>query len=327
MGPNLLCFLLILEFTLSSIANAFSSPPTFAVAKEDKRTFSTNIPFLSSPIKPRDSIARFTIVKPLQSSLNSIIDLKSDTGCKKDVSSTKIEWENACSDFVKLCSAQQISKYMKSPPSSDWMANAGAPVSNPNRAIEWAEHFTSVDKLRAALGTNRNRFLGDFSPQTTRRLYHLILNEVVCEIRDIGLMQPQEFAPIAYRARQAAKQYCRERSFIPARILVMIYEGFRGWVNNSKVNVSGMTWEQIWEKYERQINLSNSTTEAQKEEIERQVSLKILERSCATNQMVDTMFLKKVYRRNKMIEAIASKLVEYAENIKLVHTMERPIQG
>ena len=110
-----------------------------------------------------------------------------------------------------------------------------------------------------------------------------------------------ELAPLAYQARMAAKKYARERSRLPGRIGSMFYDGWRQWRRYGKWKFDGMTWEQIWEKYERQILLETvgegwldgemeedggQLRELNDEELTAKICLRILERSVVTNEMV-----------------------------------------
>jgi len=63
----------------------------------------------------------------------------------------------------------------------------------------------------------------------------------------------KELAPLAYQARVAAKKYARERSRLPGRIGSMLYDGYRQWRRYGKWDNSGMSWDQVWAKYEDQV--------------------------------------------------------------------------
>ena len=63
----------------------------------------------------------------------------------------------------------------------------------------------------------------------------------------------KELAPLAYQARLAAKKYARERSRLPGRLGSMLYDGYRSWRRYGKWKSTGMTWEQVWNKYEDQV--------------------------------------------------------------------------
>jgi hypothetical protein len=152
--------------------------------------------------------------------------------------------------------------------------------------LEFAARYTNVDTLRQTFGTNKNKLWGDFDPHTTRKLYHVLLPRVMLELYKMGYCQePQELAPLAYEARVAAKKYARERCIVPGRILSMAYDGFRSWKNYGTWNAEGLSWEQIWYKYEEQVLQSNPNTE----HVQHQVCLKILEKSCASNPLVDRL--------------------------------------
>ena len=134
----------------------------------------------------------------------------------------------------------------------------------------------------------------------------------------------KELAPLAYQARVAAKKYARERSRLPGRIGSMLYDGYRQWRRYGKWDNSGMSWDQVWAKYEDQVlgevmeemmlaSSSSSAVEEEEdvelattaagatlfnnygnnlddEELTARICLRILERSVATNEMVDKLF-------------------------------------
>lgn len=134
----------------------------------------------------------------------------------------------------------------------------------------------------------------------------------------------KELAPLAYQARLAAKKYARERSRLPGRIGSMLYDGYRSWRRYGKWESSGMTWEQVWNKYEDQVirevmeeledcaveeatKLFNrdgseegesccvtSREELDDEELTARICLRILERSVVTNGAIDRLFLHRL---------------------------------
>eukprot|EP00567_Pseudictyota_dubia_P000396 CAMPEP_0197465260 /NCGR_PEP_ID=MMETSP1175-20131217/64447_1 /TAXON_ID=1003142 /ORGANISM="Triceratium dubium, Strain CCMP147" /LENGTH=632 /DNA_ID=CAMNT_0043001267 /DNA_START=1094 /DNA_END=2992 /DNA_ORIENTATION=- len=160
------------------------------------------------------------------------------------------------------------------------------------RKLEWAAKYTDVSTLRRSFGTNRNKLWGDFDPETTRKLYHTLLPRALIALNDLGVMTEQELAPLAYEARCAAKKYARERCVVPGRIFAMAYDGFRSWRDHGRFNPEGMTWDQVWDKYERQITEElGEEEEDDADEVTRQICLRILERSCRTNPKVDKIFL------------------------------------
>jgi hypothetical protein len=183
------------------------------------------------------------------------------------------------------------------------------------RKEEWAKRYTSLKGLRKAFGSNRNKFWGDLDPVTTRKLYKSLLPNALCElVLELGV-EPEELAPLAYKARKAAKLYARERCHVPARIAANLYDGFRQWKRYGKFQPTGMSWEQLWDKYYHEqleeasshhhhhhhggphyhelnaddsLDLDDTVTE---EEIVAQTCQKILEKACTTNEMIDHMVL------------------------------------
>jgi hypothetical protein len=175
------------------------------------------------------------------------------------------------------------------------------------RKEEWAKRYTSLNGLRKAFGSNRNKLWGDLDPATTRKLYKSLLPNALCElVLELGV-EPEELAPLAYQARKAAKLYARERCQVPARIAANLYDGFRQWRRYGRFQPTGMSYEQLWDKYYYQqleevgsqlhqfrngdndanhLSLDDTVTE---EEIVSQTCQKILEKACSTNEMVDDM--------------------------------------
>jgi hypothetical protein len=174
------------------------------------------------------------------------------------------------------------------------------------RKEEWAKRYTSLNGLREAFGSNRNKLWGDLDAATTRKLYKTLLPNALCElVLELGV-EPEELAPLAYKARKAAKLYARERCHVPARIMANLFDGFRQWKRYGRFQPNGMSYEQLWEKYYHQqleeahqhhhhgigeddsLDLDDTVTE---EEIVSQTCQKILEKSCTTNEMIDSMVL------------------------------------
>lgn len=167
--------------------------------------------------------------------------------------------------------------------------------------LVWASKYTSIQNLRKSFGSNRNKLWGDFDAKTTRKLYHTLLPRALLGLYEVGLWSPEEVAPLAFEARLAAKKYARERCRLPGRLAAMVYDGFRSWKTWGTWSVEGMTWDQIWHKYETQIleeyiedsrrNGDEIDFHFLQEEITAQICLRILERSCNTNEAFDKMLL------------------------------------
>lgn len=161
---------------------------------------------------------------------------------------------------------------------------------------------TDVDTLRSMFGTNRNRLWGDLDNETARRLYHTLLPRTLLGLYRQGGLTPDELAPLAFEARRAAKQYARERSHVPGRVFATAYDGFRHLKTYGNWSSKGLSWEELWSKYEEQVRqemvlefLDEHDDDDDDHEIvdlERKVCLKILERSCITNAQIDKLVLK-----------------------------------
>jgi hypothetical protein len=143
----------------------------------------------------------------------------------------------------------------------------------------WAERYCSVSGLREAFGRNRNILWGDLDGNMTRRLYKRLLPVILLELRDSGKYDAIQLAPLAYRARLAAKLYARERSIVPARISANLYDLYRHLIKYGEFGTTGMSYQQLFEKYAELCQTSD----------EQQVCSKILERSCVSNEYIDRL--------------------------------------
>ena len=120
------------------------------------------------------------------------------------------------------------------------------------RKHEWSSHYTNVDSLRQLFGENRNQLWGDLDATTSRRLYKTLLPRALLEMHKLGI-KPEDLAPLAYKARLAAKLYARERSQLPVRVGAAAFDGYRQWRRYGKFQPLGMTYPQVWDKYETMI--------------------------------------------------------------------------
>lgn len=158
---------------------------------------------------------------------------------------------------------------------------------------------TDVSTLRDIFGENRNKFWGDLDNETARKLYHTLLPRVLLRVKGDAKndITPDELAHLAYQARVAAKQYARERCNVPGRIFAMAFDGFRHFKKYGKWSSKGMSWDEVWEKYaleiQEEILMSSENIDGlTRSDLTKQVCLRILERSCKTNDAIDRMFLK-----------------------------------
>lgn len=166
---------------------------------------------------------------------------------------------------------------------------------------QWA-CATDVDTLRVMFGTNRNKLWGDLDNETARRLYHTLLPRSLIGLYRQGL-QPDELAPLAFEARRAAKEYARERSHVPGRIFAIAYDGFRHLKSHGSWSSTGLSWDEIWSKYEQQVKeeiselwgeeADTSPSALANVDLSSKVYLKILERSCITNEQIDRLALSR----------------------------------
>lgn len=154
---------------------------------------------------------------------------------------------------------------------------------------------TDVSTLRSLFGENKNKWWGDLDNETARKLYHFLLPRVLLRlVHETSGLSPDELAPLAFEARVAAKEYARERCNVPGRMFAMAFDGFRHLKKYGEWSSKGMSFDQVWDKYEKQVQeeLMSSDPSLKAEDLTKQVCLKILERSCSTNPVVDKMFLK-----------------------------------
>jgi hypothetical protein len=184
------------------------------------------------------------------------------------------------------------------------------------RKNEWAQKYTSVDALRNTFGSNLNKVWGDLDAPTSRRLYKTLLPKALLDLYKLGV-EPQDLAPLAYRARVAAKLYARERCQVPARLLAGWYDGFRQWRRYGSFDTTGMSYQQVWEKYATVIlNECAGQEGISDHDVTAMICCKILEKSCTTNEMVDRLVLS---HKNK----------DHADKADLQHftdTLERDVQ-
>lgn len=161
------------------------------------------------------------------------------------------------------------------------------------RIQEWAKLYTNVDSLRERFGSNHNKLLGDLDARTARRLYKTLMPTALLPLVKTGV-KPQDLAPLAYQARVAAKMYVRERSRLHSRIFANFYDGFRQLKKTGKFNTHGMSYDQVWQKY-RQVILDSCSKEGScqgltEDDVTAQICMKILERSCVTNEYINNLF-------------------------------------
>ncbi|GMI05405.1 hypothetical protein TrLO_g3056 [Triparma laevis f. longispina] len=178
--------------------------------------------------------------------------------------------------------------------------------------------LVSLRTLQTYFGPNSNKIWGDLTNSDTRLLYHSLLPRALLKIKQLqaspinqtvsslanstskASLGPntdlKSLAYLSYSLRQTAKLYSRYRCNLPGRVLTEIYDGWRHFREYGKWNTEGREWDEIWEKYEREINQELGDTPLQPSLESGQISdlicLRILERSCATNSFIDGIILE-----------------------------------
>jgi hypothetical protein len=165
------------------------------------------------------------------------------------------------------------------------------------RRNRWIKRYGTVDALKQTFGTGPP--WGDLSPTQTRALYHTLLPRTLLALNEMGLVQPKDLAPLAYEARIAAKEYARSRCIWTGRLGVFLFDQYRSLRDRGRLirpgKSSSMSWEEIWTKYEKQIiqEYQEKGKELDEDELMMQTYMRILERSCSTNQTFDKLFLNR----------------------------------
>lgn len=177
------------------------------------------------------------------------------------------------------------------------------------RRARFARRYGSLRALQATFG--RGPPGGDLSPRQTRALYHALLPRALLSLRELDLLGPEELAPLAYEARAAARAYARSRCVWTGRIATALFDQYRSVRDRGRPLGPGASasasWEDLWDKYEERIvaeeHGDRPGIEAKEGEIERgehgvhgkelanRIYMRILERSCATNEAFDRLFL------------------------------------
>jgi len=147
----------------------------------------------------------------------------------------------------------------------------------------------TVNILRQEYGERAN-WWGDLSSQQTRMLYqNLLPRMILCEdeFQDLPL---KDRAYIASMARYAAKLYTRERCRVPGRVAANLYDAARYAARTGRWSWTGMTVDEIWNKYEQQIKaeLGQGVSE---DMLYQSLYERILSKSCSTNPFIDQLML------------------------------------
>jgi len=164
------------------------------------------------------------------------------------------------------------------------------------RRNRWMKRYGTVEALQQTFGTGPP--WGDLSPTQTRSLYHTLLPRSLLALNELGLVKVEDLAPLAYEARIAAKNYARSRCVWTGRVGVFLFDQYRSLRDKGRLvkpgTSSSMSWEEIWAKYESQIirEQKERGKELDEDELMMETYMRILEKSCSTNEAVDNLFLK-----------------------------------
>jgi len=205
------------------------------------------------------------------------------------------------------------------------------------RRALWLERYGSFQALQSTFGIGP--ILGDLNPEQTRRLYHTLLPRSLLGLYEMEVMKPEELAPLAYEARIAAKEYARSRCMWTGRILTSAFDQYRNLRDKGQFvfGSSSMTWEEIWDKYEAQIRKEEESSitdgsslkekkrrpwrikkDEESDSLTMRIYLRILERSCETNQVFDSLFLKDETDDEDSSNQLAAISAKLEEDVRMV---------
>lgn len=168
---------------------------------------------------------------------------------------------------------------------------------------------------------------GDLNHIETRYVYHQLLPRQLLEDAQARKQDlcVEDLARAACMARHAARIYARERSSLPLRLLagvsycpaitldtsgipeqkslmfrsrrsslcmrfsllLQLYDGFRHLQSFGRWSWTGMTYEEVWAKYDRKIREELGGNDVDERELSRMISLRILHKACQTNPHID----------------------------------------
>jgi len=146
----------------------------------------------------------------------------------------------------------------------------------------------TVSILRREYGTRAN-WWGDLTASEARLLYWRLLPTVMLLEEEFEGLPLKDRAYIASMARYAAKLYARERSMVPERAAAAVYDGTRYALKTGRWSPTGMSVEEIWLKYEREVKEELSADAVTEDELYRRLYQRILRKSCSTNPFIDAV--------------------------------------
>ena len=190
------------------------------------------------------------------------------------------------------------------------------------RKDAWLARYGTREALQRTFGDARR----DLTPKQTRALYHALLPRSLLALSELGVLDPSDLAPLAYQARIAAKEYARSRCNIQGKVMTALVDQYRslrsgkGLLIGSSANPS-MTWEDVLGKYETEImeqeRAAVENGKLSEEELMMKVFMRIIEKSCSTNQAFDGLFLNEDDDVDEDLLAISTQLEEDIQSILL----------
>ncbi|TFJ87406.1 hypothetical protein NSK_001738 [Nannochloropsis salina CCMP1776] len=169
--------------------------------------------------------------------------------------------------------------------------------------------ITTVDALRTRHG--QGSFWGDLNHVETRYVYHQLLPRHLLQDAQAhpDALAVEDLARLASTARHAARLYARERSSLPLRLAAGLYDGFRHLSTFGRWSWTGMSYEEVWCKYEskikKELTEEGRAGQVGQEELNRMVAFRILEKSCETNSGFDRF--AQVERAHDILLAAAAR--------------------
>mmetsp|Transcript_27358 Transcript_27358/g.35522 ORF Transcript_27358/g.35522 Transcript_27358/m.35522 type:complete len:269 (+) Transcript_27358:119-925(+) len=148
--------------------------------------------------------------------------------------------------------------------------------------------FSTLDHFRKTYGERRCH-LGDLGFRCARHFYHYVLGTSLTNVDCKSHISLEKRAKMAFYTRKAAKIYTRERSILISRYLCDLYDGIRHLYHHGTWSGDGLTWEEVYFKYENTVLQQMPDLEG--DELAFRVYLKILEKSHQTNQIFDKLLL------------------------------------
>lgn len=203
-----------------------------------------------------------------------------------------------------------------------------------NEIEKWVQKYCTVAGLEESFGKNVNKFWGDYDVCSTRKLYKSLMPVALLELQQAGV-PAQLLAPLAYKARVAAKLYARERCRVPGRIVACLLDGWRQFRKYGTFDTTGMSYQQIFDKYAELVLSETTADDVDPNDVIGKICSKIVERSCKSNEAVDRMFLredhmdastmKELEKIHEELERDVKHLCQHASEVVSDESLERQI--